>query len=155
LTAWQVGIDIHAPKARKILEDVSIPIESAILQLVPEGGAQLRKKRFSGDYADLNVETDSTGFYRSFTTSSRAASEDVVEDVDSDGLATKPYLHQTNIERACTDHYLSIPAWKHTQNSMNANIRSKPATTPTPSSPDDPEDAFLAFQRSLRDKWTQ
>ena len=62
MTAKQVGIDINLYKARRILEDLSIPIDSAILQLATEGGAQLRKKRFSGDYSDMNVETDSTGF---------------------------------------------------------------------------------------------
>ena len=109
-TAKQVGIDIHLHKARKILEDLSIPLDSAILQLAPEGGAQLRKKRFSGDYADLNVVTDSTGVYRSFTTSSTVALDDQVEDVDSDGLPTKPYLHQSDKERAGTDQWVSIPA---------------------------------------------
>ncbi len=59
MTAKQVGIDIHLYKARKILEDLSIPIDCIILQLATEGGVQLRKKRFSGDYADLNVVTDS------------------------------------------------------------------------------------------------
>ena len=83
MTAKQVGIDINLYKSRKILEDLSIPIDSAILQLATEGGAQLRKKRFSGDYADLNVGTDSTGVYRSFTTSSSVASEGLVEDLDS------------------------------------------------------------------------
>jgi hypothetical protein len=110
LTAQQVGIDINTTKARKILENISIPIESAILQLVPEGGAQLRKKRFSGHYAELNVEADSTGVYRAFTTSSGLPSNVLVEGVEYDG----------------------------------------PPPLPTPSSPDDPQDPFLAFQRSTQ-----
>jgi hypothetical protein len=128
MTARNVGIDIHLYKARKILEDVNIPIETAILLLAPEGGAQLRKKRFTGDYADMNVVKDSTGVYRSFKTSSTVASDAHIEDLDSDGVATKPYLHQSDKERAQTDAWLGIPAWKHTQNSMNASRTRKPET---------------------------
>ncbi len=73
----------------------------------------------------MNVGTNSTGVYRSFTTSSRVASEGLVEDLDSDGQATKPYLHQNEQERANTDNYLAIPAWQHTQNEMNANNKKK------------------------------
>jgi hypothetical protein len=75
-----------------------------------KGGAQLRKKRFSGDYADLYVETDSTGVYRTFTTSSGLPSNAKVDDVDYDGR---------------------LPL-------------------PTRSTPDDPQDPFLAFQLSTQ-----
>ena len=68
--AKDVGIDISTNKARKILENVSIPIASAILQLVPEGGPELRKLRFAGDYGNMSVATDSSGVYRTFPTTS-------------------------------------------------------------------------------------
>ncbi len=111
----------------------------------------LRRKRFSGDYADLNVATDSTGVYRSFVTSSRGGSGNAVEDVDSDGLATKPYLYQNAEERARSDHYCSKMPWQHVNEEIASQAaRNKFAPTLLPSSLVDREDAFLAFQRSTK-----
>ena len=90
------------------------------------------------------------GVYRAFATFPKLNSGHQVEDVDSDGLSTKPYLHQTEEERAATDHYCSIPTWKHTQNDMNASIRSKSASTLPLVSPVDPENILLEFQRSTQ-----
>ncbi len=44
MTARNVGIDIHLYKARKILEDVNIPIETAILLLAQKGGLSFERK---------------------------------------------------------------------------------------------------------------
>jgi hypothetical protein len=136
--------------AELILEDVSIPIESSILKLIPEGGAMLRPKRFGGHYADLTVATDSTGVYRAFVTSSGVAADNSVEDFDSDGLSTKPFLFQTAEERARSEEYFKLMPWQHTQNEIARKPRNKPASTLQPRSTVDPEEALLAFQRSTQ-----
>ena len=92
-TASDVGIDIYSTKARKILEDISIPLDAAILLLAPEGGVALRKRRFAGNYGNLHVEKDSTGVFRSFVTSSGQNDSMLSEGVDSDRRsATLPPL---------------------------------------------------------------
>ncbi len=84
---------LNSTKARKILEDISIPIDAAILLLAPEGGVLLRKRRFEGNYGDLHVEKDSTGVSRSFETSSGQKDSMLSEGVDSDVRPTLPPLH--------------------------------------------------------------
>ncbi len=98
----------------------------------------------------MTVTTDSTGVYRPFVTSSGVASDNTIEDVDSDGLSTKPYLFQNAEERERIDHYCSIMPWQHAQNEVASQARNKPAPTLPPSCRVDPVDALLAFQRSTK-----
>ena len=99
----------------------------------------------------MNVATDSTGVYRSFTTSAGVETDDQVEEVDSDGLSKKDYLHQNAKERAYTEAYIADMPYEHVHKVMNRErnraMSTTPARTTRPSSPDDPEDAFIKFQR--------
>ncbi len=64
--AAQVGIDVDTNQARRILSNLSISIEKAILRLSPELKVLLRPKRFTGNYSTEDVEIDDHGC-RAFT----------------------------------------------------------------------------------------
>ncbi len=64
--AAQVGIDVNTNMARRMLCNLSIPIEDAILRLSPELTVLLRQKRFTGNYSTEGVELGDHG-YREFT----------------------------------------------------------------------------------------
>ncbi len=59
--AAQVGIDAHTQKARKLLCNLSITLEDAILRLSPELKVLVRKKRSTANYGKGDVEVATHG----------------------------------------------------------------------------------------------
>ncbi len=59
--AAQVGIDVHTHKARKLLSNLSITLEDAILRLSPELKVLIRNKRSSTNYAKGQIDVATHG----------------------------------------------------------------------------------------------
>ena len=59
--AAQVGIDVHTHKARKLLCNLEISLEDAILRLSPELKVLVRKKRSTANYGKGDVEVAAHG----------------------------------------------------------------------------------------------
>ncbi len=81
--AAQVGIDVHTQKARKLLCNLSITLEDAILRLSPELKVLVRKKRFTGSYGTGDVEVAAHGD-REFTGDGGQENDDEAKRSDDD-----------------------------------------------------------------------
>ena len=87
--AAQVGIDVHTHKARKLLSNLSITLEDAILRLSPELKVLVRSKRSSANYATGQIDVATHGDRECSGDSGLDNDDEMKHPDDDDGLPTK------------------------------------------------------------------
>jgi hypothetical protein len=118
--AAQVGIDVRTHKARKLLCNLSITLEDAILRLSPELKVLIRKERSTANYGKGDVEVAAHGDTECTGDGGQENDDEAKHPDDDDGITTcsedsdfEEVQKTDDSEKVCATTMLAFAVPKH------------------------------------------